>query len=86
MAAKRAAALRQMAEHARLREREFNRAFVRMPFYGYLRRDPDAAPNTNFAGWKFWLDKLEEFGGDYRRAEMFKAFLEFIEYRQRFGQ
>ncbi len=85
-AAKRAAVLLQVAENAQLRQREFNRAFVLMQFYGYLRRDPDAAPNTNFAGWRFWLDKLEEFNGDYRRAEMVKAFLESIEYRQRFGQ
>jgi hypothetical protein len=85
-AAKRAAALRQVAENQTLRQREFNRAFVLMQYFGYLRRDPDAAPNTNYAGWRFWLDKLEEFGGDYRRAEMVKAFLESIEYRQRFGQ
>ncbi|MBV8859392.1 MAG: Ig-like domain repeat protein [Acidobacteria bacterium] len=83
--AKRAAALRQVAEHASLRQREFNRAFVLMQFYGYLRRDPDAAPDADFRGWKFWLDKLEEFGGDYRRAEMVKAFLSSLEYRQRFG-
>ena len=59
-----------------------------MQYFGYLRRDPDAAPEPglNFAGWKFWLDKLEEFGGDYRRAEMVKAFITSIEYRQRFGQ
>jgi uncharacterized delta-60 repeat protein len=85
-AAKRAAAVRQVAEHAQLRQREFNRAFVLMQYYGYLRRDPDAAPNTDFSGWKFWLGKLEEFGGDYRRAEMVKAFIQSIEYRQRFGQ
>ena len=85
-AAKRAAALRQVAEHAQLRQREFNRAFVLMQYYGYLRRDPDTGPNTDFTGWKFWLDKLNQFDGDYRRAEMVKAFLESIEYRQRFGQ
>jgi hypothetical protein len=87
-ASKRAAALRQVAENAGLRQRELNRAFVLMQFYGYLRRDPDAAPerDLNFAGWKFWLDKLEEFGGDYRRAEMVKAFLSSDEYRQRFGR
>ena len=85
-AAKRAAVLRQVAEHASLRQREFNRAFVLMQFFGYLRRDPDAAPDADFRGWKFWLSKLEQFDGDYRRAEMVKAFLESIEYRQRFGQ
>ena len=57
-----------------------------MQFYGYLRRDPDAAPNTDFRGWRFWLDKLEEFGGDYRRAEMVKGFINSIEYRDRFKQ
>ena len=84
--AKRAAAVRQVAEHASLRQRETNRAFVLMQYFGYLRRNPDDAPNTDFTGWKFWLDKLEQFNGDYRRAEMVKAFLESIEYRQRFGQ
>ncbi|HWS90299.1 MAG TPA: choice-of-anchor Q domain-containing protein [Pyrinomonadaceae bacterium] len=85
-AAKRAAALRQVAEHATLRQRETNRAFVLMQYFGYLRRNPDDAPNADFSGWRFWLSKLEEFDGDYRRAEMVKAFLSSIEYRQRFGQ
>ena len=83
---RRAAVLRQVAEDQTLVERERNRAFVLMQYYGYLRRDPDAAPDTQFGGWGFWLKKLEEFGGDYRRAEMVKAFLDSIEYRQRFGQ
>jgi hypothetical protein len=84
-AVKRAAALRFVAEHSTLQQREFNRAFVLMQFYSYLRRDPDAAPDTDFRGWKFWVDKLDQFGGDYRRAEMVKAFLASIEYRHRFG-
>jgi hypothetical protein len=33
----------------------------------------------------FWLTKLNQFNGDYRNAEMVKAFLSSIEYRQRFG-
>jgi hypothetical protein len=61
-------------------QREFNAAFVRMEYFGYLRRDPDDA------GFDFWLSKLESFGGDYRRAEMVKAFLSSTEYRARFGQ
>ncbi len=86
-AAKRAAVLAQVAENATLRQRETNRAFVLMQFYGYLRRNPDDAPerDLNFAGWNFWLSKLNEFGGDFRRAEMVKAFLSSDEYRQRFG-
>jgi CSLREA domain-containing protein len=85
-ASKRAAALRQVAEHATLRQREFNRAFVLMEFYGYLRRNPDDPQDVDFRGWKFWLDKLNEFGGDYVRAEMVKAFITSDEYRRRFGQ
>jgi hypothetical protein len=73
-------------ERARLRRREFDRAFVLMQFFGYLGRDPDAAPDTDLRGWEFRLAKLEEFGGDYRRAEMVKAFLESVEYSRRFGR
>jgi hypothetical protein len=83
----RASAVQQMANNVTMRQREFNRAFVLMEYFGYLRRNPDAAPEPglNFGGWRFWLDKLEEFGGDYRRAEMVKAFLSADEYRARFG-
>jgi hypothetical protein len=51
-----------------------------MQYFGYLRRDPDAG------GFNFWLSKLNDFNGDYIRAEMVKAFISSIEYRQRFGQ
>ena len=75
----RAAALRKVAENAGFARREFDRAFVLMEYFGYLRRDPDDA------GYRFWLAKLEQFGGDYVRAEMVKAFIQSTEYRQRFG-
>ena len=83
----RASVLRKVAEDATLHQREFNRAFVLMQYFGYLQRNPDDAPEPglNFNGYNFWLSKLEEFGGNYRRAEMVKAFLSSIEYRQRFG-
>jgi hypothetical protein len=83
----RATALRRIAEDEDLKRNEFRRAFVLMEYYGYLRRDPDAAPEPglNFAGWKFWLDKLNQFDGDFVRAEMVKAFLSSDEYRHRFG-
>jgi hypothetical protein len=80
----RASALRRIADDEDFRRAEFNRAFVLMQYFGYLRRDPDAAPDTDFAGYNFWLDKLNGFGGDYRRAEMVKAFLASDEYRRRF--
>jgi hypothetical protein len=82
---KRAQVLRSVAEDADLKLRETNRAFVLMQYYGYLRRDPNAAPNTNYAGYKFWLDKLNAFNGDFRSAEMVKAFIISGEYRSRFG-
>jgi hypothetical protein len=57
-----------------------------MQYYGYLRRNPNDAPNTDFSGWNFWLSKLNQFGGNFVQAEMVKAFLDSTEYRQRFGQ
>ena len=84
--AARAGVLQKLVESETLRRRETSRAFVLMQYFGYLRRDPDAAPDANFSGYQFWLSKLEEFGGDYRRAEMVKAFLDSTEYRNRFEQ
>jgi hypothetical protein len=69
-----------------------------MQYYGYLRRNPDDAPDHNFSGYAFWLAKLNQFtlpGEDardeslalarVRRAEMVEAFIDSAEYRQRFG-
>jgi hypothetical protein len=83
----RAAALREVAEDADFRSAEFNRAFVLMQYFGYLRRNPEDAPESNldFSGYNFWLSKLNQFGGDYRAAEMVKAFVTSGEYRRRFG-
>jgi hypothetical protein len=82
----RAAALRKVAEDTDLRNNEKNRAFVLMQYYGYLRRNPDDPQDTDFRGWRFWLDKLNQFGGNYVGAEMVKAFITSDEYRKRFGQ
>ncbi len=84
-AGQRGAVVRKVAEDGDLRQRELNRAFVLMQFYGYLRRNPDDPQDTDFRGWKFWLDKLNEFNGNFVDAEMVKAFLISGEYRQRFG-
>jgi hypothetical protein len=80
----RASVLRKVAENPEFTRRETGRAFVLMQYFGYLRRAPNEAPDTDFAGLDFWLGKLDEFGGDYRRAEMVKAFISSIEYRARF--
>ncbi len=70
----------------------FNRAFVLLQYFGYLRRDPDTA------GFNFWLNKLNSvslMGEDVRdpavalarirRAQMVEAFIDSAEYRSRFG-
>jgi hypothetical protein len=80
----RATVLRKIAEHPAFISAEFNRAFVLMQYFGYLRRNPDDSPNNNFDGFDFWVAKLDQFG-DYRRAEMVKAFIGSTEYRNRFG-
>ena len=82
----RAQALRQVAENQNLFNAEFNRAFVLMQFFGYLRRDPNSGPDPDYTGYDFWLTKLNQFNGNYNAAEMVKAFITSSEYRQRFGQ
>jgi hypothetical protein len=82
----RAQVLRAVAEDSDLSRAEFKKAFVLMQYFGYLRRNPDEGPDRDFGGWRFWLSKLEEFGGDFQRAEMVKAFINSDEYRKRFGQ
>jgi uncharacterized repeat protein (TIGR01451 family) len=84
-AQKRASVVRKVAEDSDLKQRELNRAFVLTQYYGYLRRNPDDSPDTDFRGWKFWLGKLEQFNGNFVQAEMVKAFLDAGEYRHRFG-
>jgi hypothetical protein len=51
-----------------------------MQYFGYLRRNPDES------GFNFWLGKLNQFNGDFIKAEMVKAFISSDEYRRRFGQ
>jgi len=82
---KRAQVLRAVADDADLRNAEFNKAFVLMQYFGYLRRNPNDAPDFNFSGYDFWLNKLNAFNGNYITAEMVKAFISSLEYRQRFG-
>ncbi len=83
--AARARALRDVAEDPMLTQQEFNRAFVLMQYFGYLRRNPNDTPDSDFIGYNFWLGKLNQFGGNYQAAEMVKAFIVSSEYRQRFG-
>lgn len=81
----RAQVLRAVAEDQDLYNDEFNRAFVLMQFYGYLRRNPDDLQDTDYTGYDFWLKKLNAFSGNYINAQMVQAFLDSSEYRRRFG-
>jgi len=76
----RAEALQQIAGNERFAKARFNAAFVMMEYFGYLRRDPDES------GYQFWLDKLNQFDGNFERAEMVKAFINSGEYRARFAR
>lgn len=63
---------------------EFNRAFVLMQYFGYLRRDANSRPDADFSGFNFWVDKLDTFSGNFGNTEIVKAFLVSGEYRGRF--
>ncbi len=81
----RVAALRKVVESTSVRNAEFNAAFVLMQYFGYMRRSPTEAPDTDDRGYQFWLTKLNQFNGNFVQAEMVKAFLSSDEYRKRFG-
>jgi subtilisin-like proprotein convertase family protein len=76
----RATALRQVVENEGFVAAKSNRMFVMMEYFGYLRRDPDES------GYQFWLNKLDQFDGNFEQAEMVKAFIVSGEYRNRFRQ
>jgi subtilisin family serine protease len=69
--------LRNIVENQAVGDRFFNRAFVAMQYFGYLRRDPDAV------GFQNWLNTLNADPNNFRH--MIFGFLFSTEYRQRFG-
>jgi hypothetical protein len=83
----RSKALRDVAESSLLKQREFNRAFVLMQYFGYLKRNPydPPEPTLDYSGYNFWLNKLNQANGNYLTSDMVKAFLVSDEYRKRFG-
>jgi hypothetical protein len=88
----RAQVLRAVADDQDLNNAEFNRAFVLMQFFGYLRRNPNDPQDIDYTGYDFWLTKLNNFTvpGDaalvrVQNADMVKAFITSGEYRNRFG-
>jgi hypothetical protein len=80
----RVSALRSATDSSSIRTAEMNASFVLMQYYGYLRRNPTDPPDSNDDGYQFWLAKLNNFNGDFAKAEMVRAFLISGEYRSRF--
>ncbi|HYK19103.1 MAG TPA: NF038122 family metalloprotease [Pyrinomonadaceae bacterium] len=70
--------LRNIVESQAVADRFFNRAFVAMQYFGYLRRDPDTV------GFQNWVNTLNADPSNFRH--MIFGFLFSTEYRQRFGQ
>jgi hypothetical protein len=73
----RALVLRNIVESPAVNNHFFNRAFVAMQYFGYLRRDPDTT------GYNNWVTTLTNNPSDYRH--MIFGFLFSPEYRSRFG-
>jgi predicted extracellular nuclease len=76
----RAAVLGQVVENEGFINAKRNEAFVMMEYFGYLRRDPDTS------GYGYWLNKLNQFDGNFERGEMVRAFINSGEYHSRFQQ
>ena len=82
--AARGRAVRRIAENPILNNAEKNKAFVLMQYLGYLRRDPNSGQDTDYTGYDFWLQKLNNHGGDFHAAQMVRSFIVSGEYLNRF--
>jgi hypothetical protein len=80
----RAQVVRAVAEDSDLFNSERNKSFVLMQYLGYLRRDPNTGPDTDYTGYDFWLQKLNNHGGDFHAAQMVRSFIVSGEYLSRF--
>lgn len=66
---------------------DYNSAFVFACYFGFLRRAPNDPPDNNWDGFNFWVNKLDSTNpdaSDGKYNEMLRAFLESIEFRNRF--
>jgi len=80
----RAQIVRAVAEDSDLNSAEKNKAFVLMQYIGYLRRDPNSGQDTDYTGYDFWLQKLNNHGCDFHAAQMVRSFIVSGEYLNRF--
>jgi hypothetical protein len=70
----RAQVLRAVVEDSDFVNAEFNRAFVLMQYFGYLRRNPNDPQDSDYTGYDFWLTKLNQFNGNYIDARWSRRF------------
>lgn len=75
----RASALLKVASNETFINNERKRALVLMHYFGYLRRNPDDAPDSNLDGFNFWIAELEKHG----RERLAQAFALAGEYRDK---
>lgn len=77
----RVAVVSQLADSGSFAQAEYNRAFVLMQYFGYLRRDPDER------GLTFWVNVLQSKSATDPRSyqAMVCSFLSSTEYQSRFG-
>jgi hypothetical protein len=73
----RASVLRKVVDNQAFISAEYNRAFILLCYFGYLRRTPD------IGGYNFWLGILNSENDLYHIS---RAFILSTEYRARFGQ
>jgi hypothetical protein len=72
-----ALALKAFIETPEVANKFYDRGFIAMQYYGYLRREPEAA------GFQFWQNKMIETNHDY--YFMVGGFINSDEYKLRFG-
>jgi hypothetical protein len=78
----RAGVLLKVAEDPRLVEREQNRSLLLLHYFGFLRRNPDDAPDHGLEGFNYWLAQLERSHDPNKIALAFKDSIEYKEMKQ----
>jgi uncharacterized protein DUF4214 len=75
----RAQALLAIVNNGEFAQKEEKRSLVLLHYFGYLRRDPDHAPDGSLAGFNFWLREVEMSGEIDRLSRAFTASIEYAE-------
>jgi hypothetical protein len=72
--------VRQAIDDSRFQTAEYNRAFVMMEYYGYLRR------NYDLPGFNFYLNNLNQSSDPNKYRNQIRGFITSSEYRRRWGK